>query len=156
MPRFVLLYHDCPPGYIRSSHWDLMLESGDVLETWALFQLPHGWEAARALTVVAFPSCPPLADVDTISCEHLASHRLSYLEFEGSLGGDRGNVIRIAAGEFRTVSRQDDAWMLSIESGPLAGDVQLRLQWSDYGIWLLSHIAPGPTAAPSHAAPRAR
>ena len=35
MPRYVILQHDTPPGYPRPLHWDLMLEQGRTLRTWA-------------------------------------------------------------------------------------------------------------------------
>ena len=36
--RFAILRHDAPRGL----HWDLLLETGEVLRTWALPQLPRG------------------------------------------------------------------------------------------------------------------
>jgi hypothetical protein len=53
MPRFVILRHDSPRGV----HYDLMLEDGDVLKTWALPQ-------------------PPEAGVEMV-CDALPDHRLA-------------------------------------------------------------------------------
>src|SRR4051812_41166798 len=100
MPRFVLLYHDCPPEYVRPSHWDLMLESGDMLRTWALAQLPRQWHAARTRTVERGGECPPLAAGNVVDARELADHRRDYLEFEGAICGQRGSVIRIEAGTY--------------------------------------------------------
>jgi hypothetical protein len=70
MPRFVVLEHVRTEG----THWDLMLESGDALATWAL-------------------AVPP----DTrqpIAAEQLPDHRLAYLDYEGPISGGRGDVSR--------------------------------------------------------------
>jgi len=61
MPRFVILRHEPPPGSRGTPHWDLMLESGDALRTWALAELPatgrsnagtFQWERDTACEVV--------------------------------------------------------------------------------------------------------
>ena len=83
MPRFVILHHETPPGYHRPPHWDFMLEADGVLRTWALPEKPA---PGRALTV-----------------EAIADHRLSYLEYEGEVSGDRGRVARWDWGTYETV-----------------------------------------------------
>ena len=50
MPRFVILHHVTLPGADRASHWDLMLEMGDALRTWAL---PTPPEAGQSQVVEA-------------------------------------------------------------------------------------------------------
>lgn len=74
MPRFVILRHETPPGYERPSHWDLMLEFGGALRTWALADEP----------VVG----------STQTAERLGDHRLEYLDYEGPVSGGRGTVAR--------------------------------------------------------------
>lgn len=81
MPRFVILRHEPPPGSRGTPHWDLMLESGDALRTWALAELP--------------------ATGRSIAAEALAAHRTSYLDYEGPVSGDRGAVSRWDAGTFQ-------------------------------------------------------
>jgi len=66
--RFVVLEHDSP----RGRHWDLMLQQGDRLRTWAL---------------AAPPDTP-----GPIPAEPLADHRLVYLDYEGPISGGRGTV----------------------------------------------------------------
>ena len=51
MPRFVLLRHECPPDWVKPSHWDLMLERGQVLETWQLIDLPASWAQQLGLPI---------------------------------------------------------------------------------------------------------
>ena len=74
--RFVILYHT---GFGRE-HWDLMLEHGDSLLTWQLYAKP------------AIPLAQP------ISANRIGDHRKAYLEYEGPVRGDRGNVVRLDRG----------------------------------------------------------
>lgn len=89
-PRFpfVLLYHQLAPnqtvGSGRGSHWDLMVATDDSgpLRTWALEGKPtFDQDAAFAITASS-----------------LADHRRAYLEYEGTVAGDRGSVTREEAG----------------------------------------------------------
>src|SRR5262245_17631602 len=81
MPRFVVLRHETPPGYRRPAHFDLMLEEGGVLRTWAL------------------ESLPPVGG-EPIPAERLPDHRLDYLDYEGPVSGDRGSVSRVDFGTY--------------------------------------------------------
>src|SRR5262245_29825311 len=76
MPRFVILEHDHP-----SLHWDLMLEAGDVLQTWRLAN-------------------PPEVGSSPIEAMALGDHRIAYLEYEGPVSRNRGTVRRWDAGVF--------------------------------------------------------
>jgi hypothetical protein len=76
MPRFVILQHDAPQG----THFDFMLETGDVLRTWSLPKTPT-------------------ADATLIG-EALPDHRPAYLDYEGPISGGRGNVVRWDFGTF--------------------------------------------------------
>jgi DNA polymerase Ligase (LigD) len=75
MPRFVILEHDHP-----DLHWDLMLEAGDILQTWRLAQAPDGSQPIDATA--------------------LGDHRVVYLDYEGPVSGNRGTVKRWDAGSF--------------------------------------------------------
>ena len=83
MPRFVLLFHETPPHFARGAHYDLMLEHESVLWTWTLATPPD--------------------EISEQVAERIDDHRIAYLDFEGSLTGDRGQVTRIDAGEFTFV-----------------------------------------------------
>lgn len=137
MPRFVLLYHDCPPNYVRASHWDFMLESGDVLRTWALARLPSDWQTARTRTSVLHPNCPSLAVDNTVAAMRLSNHRRDYLELEGPLSGDRGTVVRVAAGMYRSDHEAADLWGLVLVSDDLAARVRLSQLEADDEEWVL-------------------
>ncbi|GBD36867.1 Multifunctional non-homologous end joining DNA repair protein LigD [bacterium HR36] len=73
--RFVLLYHTWP-----QPHYDLMLEWQGVLKTWRLPIIP---EPGLSLTM-----------------ESLGDHRLAYLDYEGPVSGNRGEVKRIDRGTY--------------------------------------------------------
>jgi len=126
MPRFVLLYHDCPPHYARPSHWDLMLEDGDVLRTWALERLPCEWHAAQSRTAVVHAGCPPISETNEVAAQQLGDHRRDYLEYEGEMSGDRGSVSRVAAGMFTSEKDSPAGWQLSLIGDIVSGVVVLR------------------------------
>ncbi len=85
--RFVVLRHDMPPGAERPSHWDLMLEAPDSLETWALAEEPR------------------IGGTQTV--ERLANHRKAYLDYEGPVSGHRGQVTRWDRGSYRLEQSSD-------------------------------------------------
>ena len=72
-----------PEGSASPLHWDSMLETDGVLRTWAL-------------------PAEPAKDHEMIA-EALADHRLAYLDYEGPISGDRGEVRRWDAGEWESV-----------------------------------------------------
>ena len=80
MPRYVILLHETPAGSPRPTHYDLMLEWGDVLRTWAL-------------------DTPP-ADDEVVGGTALADHRRAYLDYEGEISGGRGTVEQWDAGTY--------------------------------------------------------
>ena len=77
MDRFVVLEHDWD-----GVHWDLMLERGEVLRTWAI-------------------DAPIVAGVE-LPARALADHRRLYLEYEGPISGKRGAVRRVEEGGVTT------------------------------------------------------
>jgi hypothetical protein len=133
MPRFVLLYHDCPPGYARGSHWDLMLEHGQSLRTWAVQRLPREWEIEGAVAAGAR---------DSVEAEQLADHRLAYLDYEGPLSGERGVVKRVDAGSYETVAESPDVWQIALCGQRIRGQITLRRVASGDSRWTLA-TGPG-------------
>ena len=101
MPRFVVLQHDSPRGL----HWDFMLETGDVLATWAL-------------------PVPPNCAVK-ITAESLPDHRLLYLDYEGVISGGRGSVMRWDWGTYEIQSQTDSEWAVHLTGQRLQGDAHL-------------------------------
>jgi hypothetical protein len=120
MPRFVLLRHECPPGFDAPSHWDFMLEDGAALLTWRLGTLP-------------------VAGGAPVAAERLGDHRLAYLDYEGPLSGNRGEVRRVDAGEFRWVERSELRLRIVLRGTSLVGE--LAGERGDDGQWRLT-LAP--------------
>ena len=120
MPRFVILRHDCPPGYQRPTHWDFMLDSGDALRTWALAE-------------------EPVANRE-IAAEQLADHRREYLTYEGPISGGRGSVARWDAGEYEIIrERAGEEMVVTLAGTRLHGELTLRKLDSSpqrWGCWL--------------------
>lgn len=102
---FVILHHEVPPGRERGSHWDLMLDTGSVLRTWALDQFPKTGQAVAALA--------------------LPEHRRWYLTYEGPLTpdecGDRGRVTRVAAGTFQLQEQSPARTIFDLASEQITG-----------------------------------
>jgi hypothetical protein len=115
-----------------------MLEAGDVLETWALAQLPRAWQAAHLRTVATHPHCPPLSDGNTIPADKLPDHRLAYLDYEGPVSGGRGEVVRAANGSYAATARRDGVAQIDL-SGELNGRITLARTSAESGPWVLAH-----------------
>lgn len=101
MRAYVLLRHDPPMRSAATVHWDLMLDTGTILRTWALDELP----------VVDRP----------IAARGLPDHRRAYLEYEGPVSGDRGEVTRIERGQYSVIEEQSGLLVAR-----LAGSMQAR------------------------------
>lgn len=92
--RFVVLHHT---GF-GADHFDLMFErsSGGPLETFRS------------------PCWPILSAVDLVA---LGDHRNAYLTYEGPVSGNRGEVRRVALGEFERSALGDELVYQIRESG---------------------------------------
>jgi hypothetical protein len=123
MPRFVILRHETPPGHARGLHWDLMLEAGGVLRTWALAEEPQPGKS--------------------IAAELLPDHRLDYLDYEGAVSGDRGNVTRWDAGEFQTLVESASRLAISITGARIRGTASLQKDARNTGSdpWTFSFVS---------------
>jgi hypothetical protein len=105
MPRFVILLHELPPDHARPSHWDLMLEDGPLLRTWALDE-------------------PPRLDQSSVGVA-LPDHRLAYLDYEGPVSGGRGQVTCWDRGEFVWRLRDASEVMVELRGERLQAQVRL-------------------------------
>jgi hypothetical protein len=114
MPRFALLRHELPVGAREPSHWDLMLDDGDILLTWRLMELP----TERGEPVAAVK---------------LADHRREYLSYEGPVSGGRGEVRRADEGEFAWVLREAERVEIDASGELLGGCVVL--EWAGGAVW---------------------
>lgn len=117
MQRYVILRHDHP-----ELHWDLMLEDEGLLKTWRLNQLPL---------------IDPVSDETSIDliAEALPDHRIQYLDYEGPVSGNRGEVKRWDRGTFSFLQHSNDLIVALMTGEELAGQITLKKtdqdnQWS--------------------------
>jgi hypothetical protein len=101
MPRYVILEHDHP-----FLHWDLMLESGEVLRSWRLAAPP---QPAKWVTATATPD-----------------HRRLYLDYEGPVSGNRGRVLRWDHGTFTWQKTDNDHLAVRLDGVRLRGTAVLQ------------------------------
>ena len=109
--RFVVLHHTG----IDDPHFDLMFETttGSPLTTW---RSP------------AWPIVLP------VGLTRLPDHRAAYLEFEGALSGNRGEVRRIATGACAIDRTDHEAFWTIRFADPTAPLLQIKLVDRDH--WL--------------------
>jgi hypothetical protein len=100
MPRFVLLEH-----HWNGVHWDLMLDAGDALRTWAI--------DAPIVRGVALPA------------RALGDHRRAYLDYEGPVSGDRGWVRRVDSGVYEPRLWTAERVEAELSGAQLVGRVEL-------------------------------
>ncbi len=115
MPRFVILTHTHPAW-----HWDVMLEKEASLSTWKLHATPTG--------------------ADPQSAQPLADHRLIYLDYEGTVSGDRGEVRQWDAGVFETISHDANCMVVRLSGRKLVGTAVFEKQNST-NFWTYRYVA---------------
>ncbi len=113
MPRFALLRHDSP----RGRHWDLLLEAGAVLRTWELTDCPRPGKE--------------------ILCRALADHRLLYLDYEGSISGGRGSVVREDRGTYEPTHTSPAELVIELRGRLLVGQLTLQRLEEESDQWRL-------------------
>jgi hypothetical protein len=123
MSRFVLLYHDCPLGVPRASHWDLMLEEKGVLRTWVLAEGQAAWSQ------------------NAIPVEEIQPHRLDYLEIEGPLSEERGTITRIDRGTLVPHEIGDLRICAQLSGRQIRGTLELTRRSPTSPWWCLSFSA---------------
>ena len=101
MPRFVILTHDYP-----CLHWDFMLEKDAALRTWRLLQEPRVGEFVAA--------------------EAIADHRKRYLDYEGPVSNDRGQVHRWDWGEYTCIEESAAFVQVHLAGQKLHGNAELQ------------------------------
>lgn len=116
MARFAILRHDSPRGV----HFDLLLEMGSALKTWALPQPPGP---------------------DEMVCEALPDHRSVYLDYEGPVSDDRGSVDRWDGGTYEILRRSDRELVVRLAGEKLVGRAVLERMGEDTRQWRISYMA---------------
>lgn len=115
MPRFSILIHDYP-----FLHWDFLLEGDATCRTWRLL------------------NCPDFAG--EIVAESLADHRLMYLEYEGPVSGNRGQVRQWDTGTYEWRQDDGDAVQVDIAGGQIQGRINLRRIADHTWTWSLERL----------------
>ena len=105
--RFVVLRHEPGVAGPNKLHWDLMLEFGDSLRTWALESEPQ-FEAP-------------------IPADELPRHRLVYLNYEGPVSRGRGAVRQFDRGSFQVVQDSPKQVTVDLHGESLIGRLELTL-----------------------------
>lgn len=92
--RYVVLRHEG----VGEPHFDLMFETsaGSDLATWRSTDWPVGKESELL---------------------HLRNHRRAYLQYEGLISGDRGQVVRVHEGTHRVDIDDDRQLIVTLETG---------------------------------------
>ena len=106
MPRFVLLIHDHP-----FVHWDLLVQRGEVLRSWRLLESPDRWRSA--------------AESQELSAEAIGDHRLMYLDYEGPVSCERGQVVRWDHGQAEWLTESETSVRLRLSGSRLSGELML-------------------------------
>ena len=102
----------------RDDHWDFMLEVDDGLATWEISE--------------------PIEENKLLAATRLADHRKHYLDYEGPVSGNRGEVARWDFGEYQTISRHEIGWTVELYGQRLKGRVSLSLSNPATQRWLIS------------------
>jgi hypothetical protein len=130
MPRFVVLHHECPAEYPRPTHWDLMLEHGGTLVTWALQRPPD--------------------EPAPIAAERLPDHRLDFLSYQGPLTAGRGSVTRWDEGAYELhegdLGEHGERLVLRLSGGRLRGCASFTRVSTGRTQWRYTWMPDGPEA----------
>ena len=102
--RFVVLHHQ--QG--QAAHYDLMVLRQDALATWK------------------FNAPPQSAGPASLDCEKLPDHRTAYLDYEGPISDDRGEVQRCDQGDCHVLHWDDFCVELLFEGKGLRGRYWIR------------------------------
>ena len=114
--RFVIQHHIC-----EDNHYDLMIESGDILLTWRISSNDIG----------------PLFEGAKIRVKKIQDHRKDYLSYEGPISGDRGRVEIFDSGECELISeKKENKNLYQYQINGRIFKYRIRLQQADDFYWL--------------------
>ena len=113
--RFVILRHDHP--YL---HWDLLLEEDTSCRCWRLLREPCSGEP--------------------IAAERLPPHRLQYLDYEGPVTGNRGNVRRIVSGSYFVGESAEEELHIGLTHNTVFSSGRLRILNDDRQFWTFDSV----------------
>ncbi len=99
MRRFAILAHS---GH-GPLHYDLLLEEAETLATWQ------------------FETNPAETQSRKLPCRRLPDHRQVYLDYEGPVSGNRGEVQRIETGTWQPLCVTETRWEFELTGGTISG-----------------------------------
>lgn len=111
--EFVVLRHEDREGI----HYDLMIDTGEALATW---KCPRPPESARE------------ANLD---CRRIGDHRRAYLDYEGPVSRDRGEVRQHDRGRCTILEQSTARWRVIFQGEKLQGGYELFQ--AERGLWQL-------------------
>jgi hypothetical protein len=118
--RFVILNHRVADG----EHWDLMIELPEASGRGTDFHGLAAWQLADD---------PLERPREAIAATRLADHRLAYLEYEGPISGDRGQVRRVEEGSCEIIASGERTWQVRLTGMRLRGLYAITL--GETGLW---------------------
>jgi hypothetical protein len=80
--------------------------------------------------------------MNIVEAEALGDHRRDYLEYEGPVSGERGQVTRIDAGVFETIDESRQSWQVELCGEHIRGRVTLKAGLEGADSWLLELTGP--------------
>jgi len=116
--RYVVQQHDLS----AFRHWDLMLEQTEALATWQLGVPP---ELVAASAEPEAPAATAPLDTQGIPAKRLADHRKAYLDYEGPISGDRGEVHIVDSGTYTVLAADEMEWLIEVAGRVLRGRFRL-------------------------------
>jgi len=102
---FVLLLHTLSD----KTHWDLCLDLGEVLATWQIAGDPASLSTGGA----------------PLPARRIADHRRAYLDYEGPISGNRGEVRRVDRGTWRLIKKTPKSWRIRLHGARIQGTFEL-------------------------------
>ena len=88
----------------RSTHWDLMLETGDFLETYRIVKPPEQWGS------------------EPIEAVRIFDHPLKFLTYEGPVNKGKGNVKIADHGTYGIVTKSESRLIINFDGIILKGE----------------------------------
>lgn len=96
-------------------HYDLMIDTGESLTTWKC------------------PKPPESARDSPLDCRRIGDHRRLYLDYEGPISGDRGEVRRHDRGRCVISESSMDCWKVEFFGQRMMGKFHLSRETND--VW---------------------
>ena len=119
---FVLLRH----ARGQSTHWDLMLDQGDILATWRLSANPGQFMGSDQSAA--------------ISACRIQDHRRAYLDAEGPVSQGRGHIYRVDKGVYACLCERAGGWILHFKGSLLQGTFSLTPQSLATNEWMFQRL----------------